>query len=200
MGTENHTSGKILVTLLKEPFTTHTITSLANELHITRQGLWKALNKLLSAKLISIKKIGKTKKSTVTINLNWSNPITEKTLSLLLTKEALEQERWIINFSELEKNISFLILFGSILHSPKEANDIDLLAIIKNPKKFKEIDKYISKIQISQIKKIHLIDLTETEFVNELKKENKAYLETLKKGTILYGQENFIKFIKKLQT
>src|SRR3989338_7822281 len=137
MGTENHTSGKILVTLLKEPFTTHTITSLANELHITRQGLWKALNKLLSAKLISIKKIGKTKKSTVTINLNWSNPITEKTLSLLLTKEALEQERWIINFSELEKNISFLILFGSILHSPKEANDIDLLAIIKNPKKFK---------------------------------------------------------------
>lgn len=199
METENQTSEKVLTALIKEPFSMHTVTSLANALGITRQGLWKTVNKLLVNKMITITQIGKTKKSTFTISLNWSNPLTEKTLSLLLTREALKQERWRVNFSELERNVGFLILFGSILNSPKEAGDIDLLAMVENPKNFGEIDKIILKIQITQIKKIHLIDLTEAEFAEELKKQNKAYLEALKKGTVLYGQENFIKFIRRIQ-
>lgn len=199
METKNQTSEKILVILLKEPFATHTVTSLANALDITRQGLWKTLNKLLVNKMIDIHQIGKTKKSAITISLNWSNPLTEKTLALLLTREALKQERWRLNFAELEKHVSFLSLFGSILHSPKEANDIDILAVVEDKRKFGEIDKIVLKIQLAQTKKIHLIDLKKTEFANELKGQNKAYLEALKKGTVLYGQENFVQFIKKIQ-
>ena len=48
-------------------------------------------------------------------------------------------------------------------------------------------------------KKIHLIDLTESEFSQELKRPNKAYVDALKKGIILFGQENFIKFIRGLE-
>ena len=51
-------------------------------------------------------------------------------------------------------------------------------------------------MQQTQIKKIHAIDLTKKEINNELKNKNKAYIEALKKGAVLFGQEDFIKFIK----
>ena len=132
------------------------------------------------------------------MKLNWFNPVTEKTLSLILTKESIKQQRWRVNFAELENNVKFLILFGSILNNPKEANDIDIFAVV-NKKKFKAIEEIIVKVQQTQLKKIHLVDLTEIEFSQELKKTNKAYIDTVKKGVILYGQDNFIQFMKDLQ-
>jgi len=188
------TADKILTILVKEPFAEHTATSLARILGITRQGLWKTLSKLSEKEFISLKSIADTKKSAVNINLQFS-PIAIKMLSLLLTKEAMNNQKWISNFAELEDKVSFLILFGSILNNPKEAKDIDLIAILDNKSKFKQVDEIIAKIQKTQAKKIHLIDLTKEEFKEELKKQNKAYIDALKKGVILFGQDNFIKFI-----
>ena len=37
------------------------------------------------------------------------------------------------------------------------------------------------------------------EFKEELKKQNKAYIDALKKGVILFGQDNFIEFIRSLK-
>jgi len=198
MGTESHTSDRVLSILLKEPFVTHTATSIAKSLNITRQGTWKILNRLAKNKLINLEFVGDSKTSIATIKLNWSNPATEKTLSLTLTKESFKQQRWRANFTELEKNVRFLILFGSILNNPKEANDIDILAVV-NKKKFKAVEEITAKVQQTQLKKIHLVDLTEGEFSQELKKTNKAYLDAVKKGAILYGQDNFIQFIGDLQ-
>jgi len=197
METQN-TAEKILTKLVKEPFAEHTATSLAGAFGITRQGLWKTLSKLSKNKLIYLKSIADTKKSAVDINLQL-DPILIKMLSLILTKEAMNNPKWISNFAELEDKVSFLILFGSILNNPKEAGDIDLIAILDNKNKFKQIDEIILKIQKTQAKKIHLIDLTKEEFKEELKKQNKAYTEALKKGVILFGQDNFIEFIKSLK-
>ncbi len=196
METANNTEEKILAILLKEQFATHTVTSLAKAIGITRQGIWKTLNKLVANNLIVLEAVGKTKTSTDTIKLNWNSLITERTLSLLLTKEALKQERWRDNFKKLEKHTLFTILFGSILHSPKEANDIDMLIVVKTKNDFKVIESILSEAQQVQTKKIHAIDLTERELEVELKKKNKAYLEAIKKGIILFGQEKFIKFIE----
>ena len=192
------TADKVLMILLKEPFIDHTATSLSKILNITRQGIWKTLNNLSYEKLVSLRSVADTKKSAMNIKLNWENPITAKTLSLLLTKESLNYERWRFNFAELENNVKFLILFGSILINSKEADDIDVFAIV-DKKNFKTVDEKILKIQTTQLKKIHLIDLTEAEFSQELKRPNKAYVDALKKGIILFGQENFIKFIKGLK-
>jgi predicted nucleotidyltransferase len=92
-----------------------------------------------------------------------------------------------------------LIIFGSILNASKEANDIDILAIVKNKNSFRMIDSITLKIQKTQSKKIHMIDLTEEEFANELKKQNKAYLDAIKKGIVLFGIDDYIKFIKSLK-
>jgi len=200
METDNNASEKIMKILLKEFYLNHTVSTLAQRLVMSRVGIWKILKRLESNKLIMLSSIGNGKTSTQTIKLNWDNILVEKKLAFLLSEDAIKQERWRFNFAELEKYVSFLLLFGSILHSPKEARDIDLFAVICNRKEFKTIDKIIFKIQVTQSKKLHFIDLTESEFEQELNKKNKVYIDALAKGVILYGQENFIRLIKRLQT
>ncbi len=198
MKTPTQTTEKVLSILLKEPFTLHTATSMAKALGITRQGIWKTLHRLAEDKLISIEPVNDAKTSTAILTLSWRNPVTEKALSLLLTKESFEQQRWRTNFAELEDKAEFLILFGSIINNPKEANDIDLLAVMKK-KNFKALDEIVSRIQQTMLKKVHLIGVTESEIINELKKPNKAYRDAIKKGVVLYGQDNFIQCIRDLK-
>ena len=191
-------SYEILKILLKNIAKKHTVTSLSKEREISRVRSWKLLKELEKENLIILTSIGPEKTSVQEVSLNWDNPLLEKILSLLLTEDALKQNKWRYNFKELENNVNFLILFGSILHSPKEANDIDVLNLISNEKNFVKIGKIITDIQATQEKKIHAIDLTEQELKHELKNKNKAYAEALKKGVVLFGQDKFIKFIKEI--
>jgi len=189
-------SYEILKILLKDLSKKHTVTSLSKERGISRVGSWKLLKELEKEKLIILTSIGPEKTSVQEASLNWDNPLLEKILALLLTEEALKQNKWRYNFKELQNKVDFLILFGSILHSPKEANDIDIINLVSDEKNFVKIDKMITDIQITQDKKIHSINITEGELKHELKNKNKAYIEALKKGVVLFGQENFIKFIE----
>ena len=187
---------EILKILLKDFTKKKTISSFSEDIKIGRSGVWKALKRLESKKLIKLDPIGKGKTSAYEITLNWKNPIVEKTLATILLEDALEQERWRDSFKKLEEHTLFTILFGSTLHSPKEANDIDIIIVARTKKDFKAIDSIITEAQQTQIKKIHAIDLTKEELRIELDNKNKAYLDAIKKGTILFGQENFIKFVE----
>jgi len=195
---KNKTTEVIIEKILKEPLLEHTATNLAKELKITRQAVWKALKKLSHENFIILKSIAETKKSANKVSLNFKNPLLDKTLSLILIKESLNYERWVENFSLLKNDSYFIILFGSVLIDSKKANDIDII-IVSKKEKFKKIDALIAKIQKTQAKKVHFIDLTEEEFNKELLNQNKAYLDALKKGIILSGQDNFIKFITNLK-
>ena len=122
---------RILKVLLKDISIKHTITSMSKEVGLTRVGAWKVLKKLEEEKLIILSSVGTGKTSAYNINLNWNNPILEKMLVLALTEEALKNQRWMGNFSELENKVYFLIIYGSIIRSPKEASDIDILGVIR---------------------------------------------------------------------
>ena len=198
--TEESTEDKILKILLKQFSLNWTITSLANEIKLSRVGIWKVLKKLEKDNLIILTKLGIGKTSMTNIKLNWENIILEKKLSLILTKEALNYQRWLNNFEELKNKTEFILLYGSILTSPKKANDIDILEVVLSKKNFIEIDNIIQKIQKTQIKKIHSESFTRTEFKDEIKKPNKIFIDAIKKGVVLFGQENFIKFIKNILT
>ena len=121
---------KILKVLLKQFSYSWTITSLSNEINISRVGLWKILKKLKREKIIVLSSVGEGKTNVLNIKLNWENLIIEKKLSLLLTEETLNYQRWMSNFNELKNLTDFLILYGSILHSPNKANDIDLIGVV----------------------------------------------------------------------
>ncbi len=187
---------KITAILLKD-FSSHTATFLSKELKMSRWGVWKILKRLEKDKLILIEPVGRGKTSTGIIKLNWDSILAEKTLALYLTQEALKYKRWLHDFSSLQQEIDFLMLYGSVLYS-KEANDIDLIGVAKE-KSLAKIRDMLSKIQETQIKKIHFISLTQKELRYELKKPNRAYLDAVRKGIILFGQENFIKFMKEMQ-
>ncbi len=187
-----------IITILLKDFNTHTVTDLSKELKMSRQGIWKILKELEKNEFIILEQVGAGKTSTQRIKLNMSNEIVEKTLVLCLIQDALKYKRWKFDFADLQEGIYFLILYGSILYT-KEANDIDIIGVVSKEKKLANLDEIILGIQETQTKKIHCINLTQKEFKEELKKPNKAYVDALRKGVILFGQENFIKFIKGLQ-
>lgn len=189
---------KILKILLKDFTIKPTITSLAKEIRMSRVGTWKVLKKMQSNKLIVLSPIGSGKTSTYRISLNWDNLLVEKTLALSLTEDALKNQRWLNNFTELKEKIDFLMIYGSIISPPQEANDIDILGVVSNKKRFLEIEESVKKIQKTQLKKIHALNFTKAEFRQELEKPNKAFVDAVKKGVILFGQENFIRFIKSI--
>jgi biotin operon repressor len=189
-------STKIMKILLKDLAIKPTITSLSKETGMSRVGIWKVLKKMETEKLIILSSAGTGKTSTYLIGLNWENPIVEKTLALSLTEDVLQNQRWRSNFAELENKADFLVIYGSIISSPKEANDIDILNIVSNKSKFLDIDESIRKIQKTQIKKIHALSFTQAEFKQELEKPNKAFIDAVRKGIVLFGQEKFIKFMR----
>ena len=190
----------VLKYILKNVLEKITITKLAENLKITRVGAWKILKKMQSEKLINLSKISSGKTNTYIINLNWENPALEKRLSLYLTEEAMKNNRWINNFLELENKTDFLMIYGSILNYEANANDIDILGMVSDKKRFVEIEKIILKIQKTQIKKIHALFFTKQELLEEIKKSNNAFIDAIKKGVILFGQENFIKFLKDINS
>ena len=191
---------KILLILLKDSSIKlkHTITSLAKSLKLTRTGVWKILKKLQSLNFVKLTKIGNGKTSTYMIEIKWG-VLTEKTLALYLTQEALKEARWRSNFAELENISDFIIIYGSILNSPKEANDIDILCIAPKDQ-FLNIQNAINKVQKIQIKKIHDISFTNEEFKSEFYNSNKAFIEAVRKGIVLYVQEKFVKFMEEVST
>ena len=196
METEESNIKRIMLILLKDFSRAHTITSLAGDLKLTRVGIWKILKKLEGNKYIALRSVGSGKTSTYLIDINWDNIIVEKALVLYLTEEAAKQRRWRANFVDLEQEVDFLILYGSVLKFPKEANDIDILGVAKKSR-FLEIQKKSDRIQKTQSKKIHSINFTEKEFKEELKKSNKAFIDSIKMGVILFGHEKFVGFMKK---
>ncbi len=54
-------------------------------------------------------------------------------------------------------------------------------------------------IQKTQLKKIHALNFTQAELKQELEKPNKAFVDAVAKGIVLFGQERFIKFIRGLR-
>ena len=177
-------SKTVLLTLFKDFSNIHTITSLSKITNLTRVGIWKILKKLESKEILKLTPIGAGKTSTSIINLNWDNPVLDKSLVLYLTEEMLENKRWKTNFSGLEPFVDFLILYGGILHSYKSAKDIDIIGIVSKKANFIKIQKLIEKIQKSQIKKIHLINFTHKEFKDELIKRNTSFIDAVKNGVV----------------
>lgn len=186
----------IALLLLKDFSSMHTITSIGKELGMTRGGIWKVLMKLKKENYITLETT--EEKSLLIPRLNLRNELLEKYLNFALSKEAKEHERWIFNFAEVKEHIIFFILYGSVLSSYAKAKDIDVIGVISDKKGFKILHETLDKIQKSESKRIHSINFTESEFREELLKPNKAFIEAVSKGVVLFGQEQFIKFVKKL--
>jgi len=189
------TKKNILKVLLKDLSIRPTMTSLAEEVGMSRVGTWKALKKLEEENLVTTTPVGKGSTSARIIRIDWENPLSEKTLSLALGEEASTQQRWLANFAALSKMADFLVLYGSIISSPKEAGDIDIIAVTSKDKLL-GIEKAVMRIQRTQSKAIHALYFTRQGLKDELGLPNKALVDAIKKGVVLYGQDSFVRFMR----
>ena len=130
MARTDKTQNRILNLLCRDLFSKYNITSLAKKLSSSRMGIWKALKRLESSNLINLIPVGEGKTSAYKIKLNWENPLVEKNIITILLEEAIKNARWRHEFAELENKTEFIILYGSVLQSAKEAKDIDIISII----------------------------------------------------------------------
>lgn len=192
----NNAGKQVLLTILKQFSEEQTITSLAQAVRMTRPGAFKVVKRLEEEGLVTIKALGKGRTSTALVKINWENPLIGKLFSLFLAEEANEHLRWQNAFKPTGNLTEFCILFGSVLKNPKEARDIDLLCILSGKERFIRLEKTLQEIQKTELKKIHAVQFTPTEFRSELKNRNPAFIDAVKKGIILYGQEKFIAFMK----
>ncbi len=192
-----HATQKIVIVILRYAHGSPTITILAEILGMTHVGVWKALKKLEAMDIVTLKAAGNKKNSAYTVHLKWDNPLVEKTLALALEHEAAAQRRWIINFAALEDKVDFLILYGSILVSSK-ANDIDILSVVSRRNSAMDIERAIMKVQKTQAKHIHNIICAPAGLKDELKKPNIAFINAVKEGVVLFGQDKFVAFMRRL--
>jgi hypothetical protein len=190
------TRKRMLLFLLKDFSSRHTVTSIADMVGVSRVGAWKTLKEMDSEKLIILSPAGTGRTSTFTVALNWGNVLTRKNLETYLIEDAIKNRRWQENFERLGKISSFLIIYGSILHSPKEANDIDIMCVVARKSAFRAIEDGINIIQKTQLKRIHPLNLTEDEFSSELKKPNPVFIDAVRKGIVLFGQDNFVRVME----
>lgn len=185
---------EIIKILFKEPYESYNSRSISKKIGISHAGAFKILENLKKNKIVNSKKIGRAN----ICSLNLEDEIAEKQIEIILTLESRNYKRWTEEFLEMKNEVRFIILFGSIIRNEKEAKDIDIL-IVSNKSNLNKIKTIIEKKKNVLIKPIHALHQTEKDFIKGLHSKNKTMLEILKTGIVLYGRENLIKIMKKLQ-
>lgn len=182
---------EILLKLFRDFLADYNSRNLSKIVGISHAGAFKILKKLEERKIVKSKKIGKA----VIYSINQENQIALKEIELDLMIEAQNYKRWLEEFSKLQKEAEFVILFGSLIKNEKAARDIDLLVVAKKSK-FMGIKESINEKNKLLPKKIHLIIQTLEEFRFDIKNNNKTLIEIIKTGIILFGQDKFVGALK----
>ena len=185
---------KALIIIFRDIENDFNANNLSKKLCITRIGAMKLLKKLEKKEVLKSKIIGKS--SIYKINLE--DDYIQDMIAFLLSDEANNFKRWKNEFKEVFYDGMIVILFGSTLVNYSKANDIDLM-IIGNKSESASINKTIRDKQKILPKKIHLINMSEKEFLENLEKKQKAIVDIVKNAIILYGQAKYVRLIKNVK-
>jgi biotin operon repressor len=182
-------SKDVILHLFRNPTSQHTISSLTEELKRSRVGVWKTVKELEKNGFVTLSSIELIRKKVYTVELNWENSVVEKSIEIYLLNEVLNYEDWTKNFNNLGNVLDFLFLC-------KEEDNIKIVGITQKGK-FVRIQKP-ADLQESNGKEITTLSITNLEFLQGLKNKKNEYMDAVKKGIVLFGQGNFIQFIKKM--
>lgn len=175
---------EILKLLFKDFSRPYNSRSISKVVDMTPAGAFKILKGLEKRNIVEPQRIGKA----IIYSLNLKNPLTRREVEMVLTMEAEKFRHWVAEFRFLEDKASFIILFGSTLKKEGEARDIDLLLVAEKIEK-KEIDKFLETKKKILSKPLHLLFQTPEDFIHDIRTKNKASLEILRTGIVLFGQE-----------
>jgi len=180
-----------LLVLFKDFTSYYNANSISKVLNISRIGSMKILKRLLNENLLIDKKIGK---STI-YKLNLDDDYARELIAFLLADEANNFKRWKEEFRELFKKDRIILIYGSVIKNYSKANDIDIMIIIEKAE-YKNISRLIEKKQRILPKKIHSIEITPQDILQNIKQREKSVIDIVKNAIVLYGQVKYVEIIK----
>ncbi len=173
----------------------YSINQLTRELDLSPMGGYKILKRLEAQEILVPEKMG----NSVFYSIDLNNEIAIKVSELILSqkKENPDLEVLVENLDGL-KDISYsLIVFGSFIENPKEANDIDIL-VLSDSSNYRKLKKKIEEINSISAKEIHPVFQTEKDLEQNLREKDQVILDIIRKGFILWGSRYIVKAIKKV--
>jgi len=191
MVTLTHNEKKALLILFKDFTSYYNANSISKILKTSRIGAMKILKKLHKEEILTNKKIGKS----VIYKIKLEDDYVKKLIAFLLADEANEFKRWKEEFKGLSKKDRIIMIYGSIIKNYAEAEDIDLMLIIKKSE-YSEITNELKEKQKILPKKIHSIELTPNDLLENIKLKKKSIIDIIKNAVILYGQDKYVEVIK----
>lgn len=183
---------EILLVLLKDQTRDYNSNNITKIMNITPAGAFKAMKNLEKKNLILGKRMGKAIFYKINLKDYYAFRIME---TLLINETRGNASRWIFEFEDLYKYADIVIIFGSIIRNPKEANDIDLL-IVSKKEKSDIIKNIIKNKRLILTRPIHLIKQLPKDLIINLKRKDKVILEALKSGYVLHGYDKLLNYIK----
>ncbi|MBN4049204.1 hypothetical protein JYT91_01160 [archaeon AH-315-M20] len=175
----------------------YNINQLAKELCISPGGMFKILKKLERQNFLTEKKLG----NNIFYKINYQSYEALDACKFALTekKETPYIKVWTKDLEVLRKKAELAILFGSVLKKGREARDIDLLLVF-DKRNLEDIENLIVRINNIKPKKVHAIYQTKEDLIKNIKKQDKAILEEIRTGIILWGREVVVEAIKNGQS
>jgi len=184
----------LVLTIFKSPETDYNANSIAKRIGISSMGALKIAKRLEQQGILVSKEMGKAK----FYKINLKKDYAKQYLKFLLKREGEQAsdyvKRWINDIKKI-KNIYSSVLFGSVLHKQKDANDIDVL-LITDKKKFKKLKKEIEEINNINTKKLHPVYQTKEDLKKNIKKGDKPLLNAIK-GIVVFGEDTIINLLEK---
>lgn len=183
---------EILLLLFRDISNDYNSNNITQKINITSAGAFKAMKKLEKQKLIIGKRMGKA----VFYKVNLDDYYTFRIMETLLINETREKvSRWLDEFKELYEYADIIIIFGSIVKNPKNANDIDLLVISKEENN-NIINKIIKDRRIISTRPIHLIKKTKEDLNKSLKRKDEVILNVIRSCYVLHGYDKLLGVVK----
>ncbi len=184
----------LVLTIFKSPEIDYNANSIAKRIGISSMGALKIAKRLEQQGILVSKEMGKAK----FYKINLKKDYAKQYLKFLLKREGEQAsdyvKRWINDIKKI-KNIYSSVLFGSVLHKQKDANDIDVL-LITDKKKFKKLKKEIEEINNINTKKLHPVYQTKEDLKKNIKKGDKPLLNAIK-GIVVFGEDTIINLLEK---
>ncbi len=165
--------------------------SISKILGISHVGAQKIFKRLLNEGLVTSRRIGKS----IVYKPKLEDDYVDNLITFLLADEANNLKRWVEEFKALFKKERIVMIYGSAIKNYAQARDIDIMVVIKK-EDFEEVRKIINEKQRILPKRIHSIELTEQDLINNIKHKKEAIIDIVKNAIILYGQDNYVNIIK----
>lgn len=171
----------------------YNINQLAKKLEISPGGMFKILKKLQKQNFLVEERLG----NNIFYKINYESHDTLDVCKFVLIEKDITPylQVWIKDLEILKEKTDIAILFGSVLEKGKQARDIDLLLVF-NQKNFEDVEGLIEDINKIKSKKVHAIYQTKKDIIKNIKGRDKAILEEIRTGIILWGRDFLVEVIK----